>query len=171
MHWHIANIRRDVQAARIGHWVGCNQQHRSTRFQYDPQYNREGQEALEFCKRCLRRKTKRGIAALGGAESYVRSLGALPGPKGGNPAQGPSALDPRSGSIFLGGLSISSIYRRFIVAFFGPQIDEILSIYPRYIDDISTIYELHVTVLFTHGVQGAPRGPCLNGSITQCSLY
>ena len=43
---------------------------------------------------------------------------------------------PRSGSIFLGGISISSIYRRFIVDFAGPQIGSISSIYQRYIDDI-----------------------------------
>ena len=71
---------------KIGQWVGYSQPQTSTRFKYGPQYNREGQEALDFCKRCLRRKTKRGIATLGGAESYVSSLGALPGPKGGNSA-------------------------------------------------------------------------------------
>ena len=60
-------------------------------------------------------------------------------------------------SLFLAPRSMK--YRRYIV--------DISS----YIDDISSIYELHVTFLFTHGVQGAPRGPCLKGSITQCSLY
>ena len=50
------------------------------------QYNREGQEALEFSKRRLRCKTKGGVATLGSAKSYVRSLGGLPGPKGGNSA-------------------------------------------------------------------------------------
>ena len=69
---------------KIGQWVGYSQlqPQTSTRFRYGSQYNREGQGALGFCKRCLRRKTKRGVATLGGAESYVRSLGALPGPKG-----------------------------------------------------------------------------------------
>ena len=54
--------------------------------QYDPQYNHEGQGALEFSKRCLQRKTKGEIATLGSAKSYVGFLGALPGPKGGNSA-------------------------------------------------------------------------------------
>ena len=45
--------------------------------------------------------------------------------------QGPSALDPRSGSILLGGISTSPIYRRFIVAFSRPWIDGISSIYRR----------------------------------------
>jgi len=65
--------------------------------------------------------------------------------------QGPSALDPRSGSIFFGGRSISSIYRRSRIDIAGPQIDEISSIYRRYIVDISTIYIvdiLNVTFLF-----------------------
>ena len=54
--------------------------------------------------------------------------------------QGPSALDPRSGSIFFGGRSISSIYRRSRIDIAGPEIDEISSTYRRYIDDILTIY-------------------------------
>ena len=52
--------------------------------------------------------------------------------------QGPSALDPRSGSICFGGLSISSIYRGLIVAFSRPWI----------VDDISTMFELRVTFVF-----------------------
>ena len=50
-----------------------------------PQYKREGQGALGFSQRRLRRKTKGGIAALGAAKSHVGFPGALPGPKGGNP--------------------------------------------------------------------------------------
>ena len=52
-------------------------------------------------------------------------------------------------------------YRRFIVAFFGPQIDEISSIYRRYIDDISTIYIvdiLNVTFFYVVRVQYRARG-------------
>ena len=57
--------------------------------------------------------------------------------------QGASAFDPRSESSFGGGLSISSLYRRFIVAFSRLRIA-----YRRCIDDISTMFELNVTVLF-----------------------
>ena len=38
-------------------------------------------------------------------------------------AQGGLALDPRRGSVFLGGISTSPIYRRFVVDFAGSQID------------------------------------------------
>ena len=70
--------------------------------------------------------------------------------------QGPSALDPRSGSIVLGGLSISSLYRRFIVAFFGPQIDEISSIYRRYFDDILATCDIFI---YRMVVFKGPKGP------------
>ena len=79
--------------------------------------------------------------------------------------QGGSAFDPRSGSINCWGLSISSLYRRFIVAFFGPQIDELSSIYRRCIDDISAkcdifIYLVHAPVCTVKGC----RDTCLKGS-------
>ena len=50
--------------------------------------------------------------------------------------QGRSAFDPRSGSTFCGGISISSLYRRFIAAFPGPWIDDISTTYRRYIEDV-----------------------------------
>ena len=83
-------------------------------------------------------------------------------------------LDPRSGSIFWGGISISSIYRLDIADFAGPQIDSISSIYRRV--DISTIYRrylaiCHIFLMYKHGVKGS-SGPGLKGSDTQveCSL-
>ena len=62
--------------------------------------------------------------------------------------EGPSAFDPRSGSIFFGGLSISPLYRRFIVAFPGLWIADVSPIYRRYYDDISTIFQLNATFVF-----------------------
>ena len=63
-------------------------------------------------------------------------------------------------TIFLGAYR----YRRFIVDLsslsFGPQIDEISSIYRRYIDDISTIYVdiLNVTFLLSREASVRARG-------------
>jgi hypothetical protein len=76
--------------------------------------------------------------------------------------QGPSVLDPRSGSIFFGGRSISSIYRRSRIDIAGPQIDEISSIYRRYIVDISTIYIVDILNV-TFYVSGAGLSKRLEG--------
>ena len=57
-HWHIAHIRWASQAERLGHRIGHSQPQRNTRFQYRAQYNRESHKALEFSKRCLRRKAR-----------------------------------------------------------------------------------------------------------------
>ena len=51
--------------------------------------------------------------------------------------QGPSAFDPRSGSSFFGGLSTSSLYRRFSVDLSSLFRASGSSIYRRYVDDIS----------------------------------
>ena len=70
-------------------WLGtasCKEEPDSSHGACGPQYNREGQEALKFSKRCLRRKTEGGIATLGGAKSYVGFRVALSGLKGGNSA-------------------------------------------------------------------------------------
>ena len=45
-------------AERLGHRIGHSQPQRNTRFQYRAQYNRESHKALEFSKRCLRRKAR-----------------------------------------------------------------------------------------------------------------
>ena len=55
-HWHIAHIWRASQAERLGDRIGHSQPQRNTRFQCRAQYNRESHKALEFSKRCLRRK-------------------------------------------------------------------------------------------------------------------
>ena len=48
-------------------------------------------------------------------------------------------LDPRSGSIFLGGILISPICRLDIADFAGTQIGSISAIYRRYIDNVEPI--------------------------------
>ena len=59
-------------------------------------------------------------------------------------------LDPRCGSNVLRSISILPIHCRFIIAFSGPRIyNYYIILYRRCIVDISTIFELNVTICFT----------------------
>ena len=83
--------------------------------------------------------------------------------------KGPSALDPRSGSIVLGMFWAAYRYRRFIVDLASISQAPGSSIYRRYIVDISMIYELNVTVLFIAWCSRGSRGPCLRDEMHTAS--
>ena len=86
--------------------------------------------------------------------------------------QGGLALDPRSGSKFGGGMSILSIYRRFIVDFAGPQnlIDSISTIHRRYVDDTEPVCRqlTHSTFWFTQHNTRKHTGAWPQGSFNSC---